>query len=183
MEAYIRKYIVTGAPGTGKTTLIKALEEDYPCMRELSRQVIIQEQQKGREGTPWQDIERFAELVHEAFLRQLAVSPQSVFTDRSLLDLMAYLQVEGKSISSELRHFPYKEKFEDKVFFAPTWEAIYHKDQQRQQEFAYCLELEKALLKVYTEKGFEIIYLPKNKVSNRVNFVTSILEQEDRLSL
>lgn len=182
MTRYHKKYIITGAPGTGKTTVIRLLEKDYSCIAESSRQVIKQEQQTGGGGTPWQDITRFSDLVYEAYVRELSNNPQALFTDRSLLDLIAYLRVGGKPLSPELCHFPYQEKFQNKVFFAPTWEAIYHKDKQRQQEFAYCLELEKALLKVYTEKGFEIIYLPKDKVSNRVNFVTSIIEQEDRLS-
>lgn len=182
MVPYSKKYIITGAPGTGKTTLIEALGKDYSCMPELSRQVIIEEQQKGGNGTPWQDITRFAELVYEVFVQQLAASPEAMITDRSLVDLIAYLQVEGKPTWSELEQFPFKDKFHQKVFFAPTWENIYHKDEQRQQEFVYCLELEKALEIAYADKGFEKVCLPKDNVLNRVNFVASILEKEDKLS-
>ena len=172
---YTKKYIITGAPGTGKTTLIKALGKEFSCMSELSRQVIIREQQSGGEGTPWQNLSKFAALVYEAFVQALETSSQALFTDRSMLDLIAYLQVAGKPISRELAQFPYLDKFREQVFFAPTWANIYHKDEQRQQEFAWCLELEKALVRVYAEKGFEIIQLPKHDVPNRVNFVTSII--------
>ena len=171
MEAYIKKYIITGAPGTGKTTLINALEKEYPCMHEVSRKVIICEQERVGKGVPWGDLDRFAALVYEASLRALDLSPNAYFTDRSILDLIAYLEVEGKPIPSQLVQFPYKEKFREQVFFAPTWEDIYHKDEQRLQEFDYCVELEKALIDIYAHKGFEVLQLPKVGSSKRSAFV------------
>lgn len=176
MEAYIKKYIITGAPGTGKTTLINALEKEYPCMHEVSRKVIICEQEGVGNGMPWGDLDRFAALVYEASLQALDLSPNAYFTDRSILDLIAYLEVEGKPIPSQLVQFPYKEKFHKKVFFTPTWKDIYHKDEQRLQEFGYCLALEQALLKIYAEKGFDIVKLPKDTVSIRVNFVHTFVK-------
>lgn len=171
MEPYTKKYIITGAPGTGKTTLINVLEKKYSCIHEVSRKVIVNEQEKGGRGMPWQDVNRFTELVYEASIVELASSPQALFTDRSMLDLIAYLQVEGKPVPSSLNHFPYHDKFLKKVFFAPTWEAIFHKDEQRLQAFEYSLELEKALFRTYEQKGFELLSLPKVSVSERVVFV------------
>lgn len=170
---YIKKYIITGAPGTGKTTLINALEKDYHCMHEVSRKVIASEQKASGDGTPWQNLDNFTKLVHESFIAELNANPKALFTDRSVLDLMAYLQVEGKPIPLSISEFPYLEKFRNKVFFAPTWQDIYRKDEQRPQEFAYCIELEKALRMNYQKKGFEIVTLPKDSLAIRVNFVTS----------
>ncbi|MCD8445075.1 AAA family ATPase, partial [Tenacibaculum finnmarkense] len=39
-----KKYIITGAPGTGKTTLINLLKNSFSCMDEVSRKVITEEQ-------------------------------------------------------------------------------------------------------------------------------------------
>ncbi|MEO0552375.1 MAG: AAA family ATPase [Bacteroidota bacterium] len=176
MIRYFKKYIITGAPGTGKTTLINALEKEHPCMHEVSRKVIATEQKNSGNGTPWQDLSKFTKLVYTAFIAELDANPHAVFTDRSLLDLSAYLQVAGKSIPSSIDRFPYHDKFGQKVFFAPTWQDIYHKDEQRQQPFDYCIELENALLKTYGEKGFDIIQLPKDTVKRRVNFVRTIVK-------
>lgn len=179
MMSYTKKYIITGAPGTGKTTLINALEKHYPCMGEVSRKVIRSEQENGGNGTPWKDLGKFTELVFEASITELNENPEALFTDRSILDLIAYLEIEGKPIPKPIDRFPYHDKFCKKVFFAPTWQEIYHKDEQRQQEFDYCIELEKALVSIYEEKGFDIITLPKDTVTRRVNFVHSFVKTVD----
>ncbi|MEM8894065.1 MAG: hypothetical protein AAGC88_05775, partial [Bacteroidota bacterium] len=76
---------------------------------------------------------------------------------------------------SSIGLFPYHEKFKTKIFFTPTWQDIYHEDDQRLQGFDYCIELEKALLKTYDQKGFEIVTIPKDAVSVRTNFIQEIL--------
>ncbi|WP_162555968.1 AAA family ATPase [Reichenbachiella versicolor] len=168
---YIKKHIITGAPGTGKSTLTSELEKEFPCMHEVSRKVIIKEQESGGDGMPWQNLGRFAQLVFDTFIQELVLNHKAVFTDRFILDLIAYFDLEGKPIPSYLAQYPYQDQFSDKVFFAPTWEEIFHKDDQRQQEYAYCLELEKVLLTTYKEKGFDIVHLPNSPVSDRVSFI------------
>lgn len=176
MIPYTKKYIVTGAPGTGKTTLINILEKDYPCMPEVSRKVIVSEQKRGGNGTPWQDLSKFTELVYKTSIAELNANPQALFTDRSMLDLIAYLQLEGKPIPPSIDRFPYHDKFRKKVFFATTWQSIYHEDEQRLQGFDYCVKLEEALETTYIEKGFDIVKLPRDTVSIRVNFVHTFVK-------
>lgn len=165
-----KKYIITGAPGTGKTTLINLLKDKVPCMDEVSRRVIIDEQKNNRNGMPWEDIHRFTDLVFELTTKEL-LNSNTLICDRSLLDLEAYLTVANKPIPNYLRNFPYKKNYHTTVFFAPTWFEIYCQDAQRLQEFEYCLTLEKALLEQYTKKGFEIIMLPKTSVTTRKKLV------------
>ncbi|MEM1340641.1 MAG: AAA family ATPase [Bacteroidota bacterium] len=177
MKPYTKKYIITGAPGTGKTSLINALEKKYPCIHEVSRKVIISEQEKRGRGMPWQDVNRFTELVYEASIAELNANPQAVFTDRSILDLIAYLRLEGKTIPQQLGTFPYLTKFNQKVFFTPTWESIYRKDAQRLQDFEYCIALEKALYSLYRERGFKLVKLPKDTVGKRICLIYEKMNQ------
>ncbi len=165
-----KKYIITGAPGTGKTTLINLLKDTIPCMDEVSRRVIIDEQKNNRNGMPWEDIHRFTDLVFELTTKEL-LNSSTLICDRSLLDLEAYLTVANKPIPNYLRDFPYKKNYHTTVFFAPTWFEIYCQDAQRLQEFDYCLTLEKSLIEQYTKKGFEIIMLPKTSVTTRKKLV------------
>ena len=43
-----RKIVLTGGPGTGKSTIIEELtKRNYTCMPEISRQVTLKAQSKG----------------------------------------------------------------------------------------------------------------------------------------
>lgn len=175
MSTYTKKYIITGAPGTGKTTLIEALKNQHACIHEVSRKVIVAEQAMNSDGVPWKNVSKFTELVYQASIAALNANPNALLTDRSILDLIAYLQIAGKLIPPTLEDFPYHSKYEKIVFFAPAWQDIFHQDMQRLQSFSYCLELEKALKQNYIERGFEIMKLPKESVANRVNYINDFL--------
>ena len=52
----IQNYIITGAPGTGKTTIINALKkEGYSCAEEISRELIAEQIDIGGNILPWKD--------------------------------------------------------------------------------------------------------------------------------
>lgn len=170
MHSLQKKYIITGAPGTGKTTTINLLKNTISCMDEVARKVILDEQKNSSNGVPWGDINRFSDLVFNVTSQELLIS-DALVCDRSLLDLEAYLTLDNKNIPDYLKIFPYKDTYHKTVFFAPTWLDIYCQDPQRLQEFDYCLKLEKALLKQYNNKGFQIIILPKTSASERSKFI------------
>ena len=170
-----KKYIITGAPGTGKSTLITHLKRHVPCMEEVAREVIAEEQAHGRHGTPWGDILRFAGLVERGFTQALATHTDSVFFDRSLVDLEAYLQLGALEVPIGVRGFPHWSTFERVVFLAPTWEQIYQQDAQRLQDFSYCEALERQLIATYTQHGCCVVPLPKGTPQQRIAFMQNIL--------
>lgn len=165
-----KKYIITGAPGTGKTTVINLLKSTIPCMDEVSRKVIIDEQKNNRNGVPWGDIGRFTDLVFNVTSKEL-IHSNALICDRSLLDLEAYLSTENKNTPEYLCEFPYQERYHETVFFAPTWFDIYCQDRQRLQEFDYCKRLEITLLEQYKSKGFKIVNLPKFSPEKRAKLI------------
>lgn len=60
----MRKYVLTGGPGSGKSSLLDALRErGYTCSAEASRPLIMEELALGSNCLPWTDLPCFAEKV------------------------------------------------------------------------------------------------------------------------
>ena len=84
----IQKYIISGAPGTGKTTIINALKKkDYYCAEEISRELIAEQISIGGSILPWKD-----QIANRRY-KQYLDSPENCicFFDRSSVDCIAYL--------------------------------------------------------------------------------------------
>ncbi|NLR92983.1 AAA family ATPase [Flammeovirga agarivorans] len=164
--------IISGAAGTGKTTLINTIERSgVLTMPEASRQVIIDEQKYGREGMPWKNVERFSELVFQKKLDHLREYSEAIFCDRSIIDTIAYLRFQEKPVPDYLTSFPFHRYYKKEVFFALPWKEIYTKDPQRPESFSYQQQLSPVLEKTYLDYGFEIVYLPFTSVQSRLDFV------------
>ncbi|WP_299252774.1 AAA family ATPase [uncultured Aquimarina sp.] len=179
----LKKYIITGAPGTGKSTLIDALEhQGIPCLKEMSRKVIINEQNTGNDGMPWENINRFTYLVFEETKAALLNENESVFCDRSLVDNLAYLRHYNKTIPDYLKQFDYTKYYHKTVFIALPWESIYKTDLQRPEGFNVQLALSKQLVETYFKKNFDLVYLPFSTVKERVRFILNELKNKNNSS-
>ncbi len=170
----ITNIIITGAPGTGKTSIINQLKQlGYVCNNEISREVILNQQQIGGSAFPWDDINEYARLVIKKMERQYAGnSGNLIFFDRAAPDLMAYLRFRSVEMITELNNLVnYHKDNHTVVFYTPFWDDIYINDPQRPENAEYAQSIGKTLYDTYTELGFDIITLPKTSVNNRVNFI------------
>ncbi len=172
-----KRYIITGAPGTGKTSLITKLQKNgYPCYEEISRKIIKEQQQIGKNKTPWGDLSGFVDLVYQQTIRELQ-NPidQYTFVDRGLPDTIAYLKSKPCAIPQYLLNFPFKTYYASTVFLAPPWEEIYINDPQRPQSNKESIQIHKHLIETYEELNFKVEILPKTTLIKRVDFIQSII--------
>lgn len=169
----MNRIIITGGPGSGKTSLLKALRnKGMQCFDEIARAVIEEQQAKKGQKTPWQDVTGFTELVYENTLAKFDEPISNfAFVDRGLPDNIAYLKHYGGLISTQWKTFNYFDFYYPTVFLLPAWEAIYEQDPQRLQSYTEAQALHKELVKTYRDLGFEIIQLQKTTVSKRVTAV------------
>ncbi|SEB87608.1 Predicted ATPase [Tenacibaculum sp. MAR_2009_124] len=174
----MKRYIMTGAPSTGKTTLINALnKKGYTTFEEVSRRVIISEQESNGTRTPWQDVKAFTDTVYDKTINELDVPIKSTaFVDRGLADNIAYLKLQRLSIPEKFLNFDYHNFYHKKVFMLPLWKDIYIQDNQRLQSFEEAERLHVLLMETYQTLGFSLQLLPKQSVEERWKFMRSYIE-------
>lgn len=168
------RYVITGGPGSGKTTLIEGLQrEGYPCSAEVSRRMIIAEVAKGSACLPWADIQCFSAKVMQEMVvawHSATVYPQ-VFFDRGMPDVIAYLQVASIQIPADLSTALARYPYQQKVFILPPWEAIFVNDTERWQSFEEASRIYEAISETYTENGYQLIVVPKAALAERMAFI------------
>ena len=86
-----KRIVISGAPGTGKTSIIEELSrKGYHCKPEISREIIAHQIAINGNITPWQDLEQFSEIVLEKRITQhRETTNPTEFFDRSIIDVFA----------------------------------------------------------------------------------------------
>ncbi|MBB5646366.1 AAA family ATPase [Pedobacter cryoconitis] len=172
------KYIISGGPGSGKTTLINGLQQQgYFCSEEISRKMIIQETAKGSFCLPWIDISCFSAKVLQEMIFAWNQAPTAAITffDRAIPDIIAYLNVAEVPVPEEYYTALALHPYHKQVFIMPPWESIYVNDSERWQTFEEAVIINEAIRKAYTTCGFELIDVPKNSQTERVAFILDFI--------
>lgn len=165
-----QKYIITGAPGTGKTSIINELKKrKFKCVNENARQIISKERSTKKEIIFCENI--IAEMRTQEYLK----SPKECicFFDRSIFDCIAYLKINNLDITSEILNNIKLCDFNTHVFFTPIWEEIYRTDNERKENIIQARKIEDFILKTYKEYGYKLIEIPKKTIKKRADFIIS----------
>ncbi|MFF0739732.1 AAA family ATPase [Streptomyces sp. NPDC004111] len=175
-----RYVVVTGGPGSGKSTLIEALaREGFAHSQEAGRGVIQGQSAIGGPGLPWADRALFAELMLGWELRSYELAGRlagPVVFDRGVPDTVGYLRLEGLPVPAHLDAAARRFRYRGRVLVAPPWEEIYVRDAERRQSFAEAVRTYEAMVETYTRYGYEPVELPCVDVGARVRFVRTELD-------
>ena len=173
------KYVITGGPGTGKTTLIQELEKrNYKCTPEISRQVTLIARKKGIDYLFLKDPLLFSKLLLEGREKQYLEAVNSdapiVFFDRGIPDVHAYLN-HFKTAYPDV----YLKKSSlyryDGIFILPPWKDIYKNDQERFETYQSSVSIYTHLKEAYSMLDYDIIEVPYGKVQERTDFILDYL--------
>src|ERR1041385_8184572 len=101
----MRRFIITGAPGAGKTAIIRQLELDgFSVVEEAATDVIAATQARGI-AEPWTDpafIDLIANLQRQRQLRASCQPDEIQFHDRSVVCTAALAAYLGHPVSTTL---------------------------------------------------------------------------------
>lgn len=170
-------YVITGGPGSGKTTVLAELaQRGRSCIPEDARAVIQEQIVSGGNAVPWLEASRFADLLMErsiaTYRAQAAKNLQvSVYFDRGVGDAFTCADLVGHTLSTYLREQANACRYRNPVFLAPYWPAIYTTDTERRQTIEEAERTEHAIVHTYTELRYEIVRLPRVSPAERADFI------------
>lgn len=181
----MKKIIITGGPGVGKTTTINLLKKDGThVIDEVPRDIIAAEQKKKLENpaynpvVPWTQIEEFQKLViAEQLARENSIPNDfhTVLLDRSLVDIFGYCKIAGIQPPQQLLELVKKAGYSKVIFLEQL--GTYATDTERKEDVELAKKIHAEILNAYKELGFEIIIVPpfEGKPEERAEFVKKAL--------
>lgn len=168
-------FVITGGPGSGKTTLIDVLAaRGFPHVEEAGRRIIREQLRTGGNATHEGDRLAFRDLMFTDAVQTFEARTglhTPVFFDRGLPDLIGYSRLIGEEVPPPLKEAVTRYRYNNTVFVAPPWEAIYGNDAERKQDFAEAVATHDAIRTAYRDAGYALVELPRAGVEARVDFV------------
>lgn len=177
----MKLFVLTGASGGGKSTLLAALaERGFRTQPEIGRILVEEQLASGGNALPWSDPVAFRDLLFqrslEAFDRHKA-SNEIVIFDRSFLEAIAYCRLIGEAVPSFMSAEAANRRFHDPVFVCPPWREIFTQDAERRHDFDYACRDHDANVATYRGQGYQLVELPREPVSSRVEIVKKAIEK------
>lgn len=173
------KIVITGGPGTGKSTVIDELQKmGFTCMPEISRTITKKAKESGIDQLFLTEPLLFSKMLLEGRIKQydeaaLQKSP-TVFFDRGIPDIHAYMDYLGTSYPNEYIATSNDRRY-SKVFMMPPWKDIYKADNERYESFDQSLIISQYLISAYEATGYKIIPVPEGSIKTRVELILNSL--------
>lgn len=168
-------FVLTGGPGSGKTTLIDALgDAGFATCPEAGRGIIRDQMALGGPALPWKDPSLFAELMLCWDMRShhaAAGRERPAFFDRGVPDTIGYLRLTGIAVPAHLRDAAARFRYNAKVFVTPPWRAIFARDDERSQTWDEAVRTHDIMVETYCGLGYEPVRVPCAPVDDRLRFI------------
>jgi len=182
----MRRFVLTGTPGAGKTAIIRQLELDgFSVVEEAASDVMALTQARGI-SRPWEDpsfIDTIVNLQRQRLHRASCQGDEVQFHDRSVICTAALATWLGHSTSDmllrELERITVAAIYERRVFFVRNLGFI-TPSAARRISFEEALRFERIHEETYRNLGFELVYIRPGSLSDRVTAIKAALSDDGR---
>lgn len=177
----MKRYVVTGAPGAGKTAVIRQLEMDgFSVVEEAATDIIALWQAKGI-AEPWtrpEFIDAIVSLQQTRQRRAACAADATQFHDRSVVCTAALADYLGfgrsPKLLQELRRIREENVFQNTVLFLRNLGFITRTDARR-ITYEETLRFEQIHEQTYRDLGFQITLIDPGSVSERAERIKRAL--------
>lgn len=175
-----KRFVITGAMGSGKSTVLKLLQSaGLTVIEEPARQVLAEQRSTGDDGVPEKNPKYFVQLLLSRAIYQFKQTQgldTNVIYDRGVPDIIAYFDLFNLNYppahrASELF------RYETKVFIFPAWQAIYATDDERKMSFELAQDFGVKIQKIYSEYGYLLINVPCVSPEGRAKFIIDCITE------
>lgn len=175
-----RFYVLTGGPGSGKTSVIEELaRQGFATMPEAGRGIIREQMEAGGTALPWADQARFADAMLDWELRNHKEAGHlagPVFFDRGLPDIVGYLDLCGLAVPERLHAAVDQLRYNPVVFAFPFWSEIFTQDAERKQSPDEAERTFHAVTASYRSFGYTLTTMPRLTIRDRASFILRSLD-------
>ncbi len=169
-----RNIVITGAMGSGKSTVLALLKQKgFITVEEPARPILAEQRSIEEEGVPEKNPKLFTQLLLSRAIYQykmMQINEGVVIFDRGVPDNIAY--AEGFDLDYKPAHLASKLfRYEKNVFIFPAWEEIYATDDERKMTFLQAKAFGDNVRKIYENYGYSIIDVPCVSPEERARFI------------
>lgn len=176
---HTKKIVITGGPGTGKSSIIDELKKrGHPCFEEISRQVTLEARKNGIEQLFLSQPLLFSKLLLEGrtkqFIEASTFKNTTLFLDRGLPDVLAYMDFYEANYPEHFISVCQNHRY-DKVFIVTPWKDIFQSDHVRYETFEQAEKIHQQLMLTYQKFGYDLSPIPFDTVEKRADFIIDSL--------
>lgn len=181
----MRRFILTGAPGAGKTAIIRQLErEGFSVVEEAATDIIAAAQARGS-AEPWKHpsfLDEIAALQRDRQIRASSPSHDLQFHDRCAVctaALAAYLNYPpSEFLAAELERIRRNAVYQNQVFFIRNLGFITNTDARR-ITFEETLRFERIHEEIYRKFGFDLVFIEAGSIAERVKKIKNLADPDN----
>jgi predicted ATPase len=179
----MKRFILTGAPGAGKTSILRQLQrQGFDVVDEAATAIIAREQAEG-DAEPWTQeafVEKVAVLQRQRQMQSVSGGVTLQIYDRSPICTHALSIYLGRPVpeelSAEIDRITREWVYEQQVFFVHNI-GYCEPTAARRNSFQESLAFERIHEQSYRQFGYELVDVPAGAVANRAAVIADTISQ------
>ncbi len=168
------KYVITGGPGFGKTSIISELKRrSYPIGEEIAREVVEEELKKRSRNLPWIDREGFERTLLQRKIEDYLKLQKykTCFFDRGLPDAIGFFNFSGLAVPEDFQASCRNYRYDQHVFIVPPWKEIFQRDGTRNFSYEEAIRQHQCITEAYLSYGYVLVDIPQLPIKERADCI------------